>query len=1389
MGRLYDAFIEVGPKFTGMGDIKKQGSKAGQEYGKALADAAAKAAAANVRKLGEALANARSKEADAAGKVRVAEEKLNEVRSNSKAKASQVAAAEEALAAAQRKSAKASDVASGAAKSLDQARDKVSKAAETTGKAGGNRFTSGFRGALSKFKPDQQGKQVMTRFGVGLNGAIGSVVSKSAGIFAAGFAAVKVGGLAKEAVNLEATFSQTMNTMAAVAKVPADQIKTLSDLAIKMGADTTFSASEAAGAMLELAKGGLSAATIQSGALEGTLTLAAAGGTDLATASTIASNALNTFGLQGKDMASVAAALAGGANASSASVESLGEALSQVGPGATTAGLTLQDTVGVLSSFDAAGIKGSDAGTSLKTMLTRLVPSTDAAKSAMEQLGLKFTDANGKFVPITNVAQQLKDKLSGLSDEQKTAALSTIFGSDATRAATVLMKEGATGLGKYIAATKDQGAAQDVATARMKGTAGAMESFKGSVETAKLQLGLFLAPAIQGGLRALTKMLNGIAPAAKRLGPTFATLKTGIQAFGQAFKGEGVTSDGFVGVMEHLGVSARAVFGFFKTEILPRLKEFGGYIKTTVIPIVGQLIQDKLAKMGQMFGSIKNAIQDNRPELEKLGGVLLNIGKFVIEKVAPALQMMNNNVFPSVGRGASFVIRTIGFLIKAFDAIQGAVTAAFNGVKSAITTSLGAVGTAVNAVKSAFSTAFTAVTSVVTTVVGAVSSAFTTAVGFVKTKWGEIVAAVSGPVNAVLGVLDAVWSRISPILVLPFYIAKKLISVAFNGILAGFTAAKNWVVGAFSAAWSAVSGVLAGPLNYAGAVIKRSWALIVAAFNTAKGWVTGAFASAWSAVKSVVAGPLAQAKAGLDRTWALVKAAFNTAKNFATGAFASAWAGLKSIITTPITLAKNALTTILGAAKGGVQWIFKQAVSGISKVWNGLQELAKKPIRFIIDTVLNKGLIAGFNWIAGKFDAPQIAPIPMPKGFASGGFFDGRLPGPPSSKDNLLGYAKGGAFGLAGGEMVVNAKDTKRTLPLLKHINDGGSVPGFADGGLIGTLKSGISKGFNAAKDFGSDALGFLKDPVKWFKDRFAGPLGRLGELGNSPVAQIASAVPRKLADTIAGKAKSLLGLGGGGFNASLAGVLSFVKSQVGKPYVWGGVGPGGYDCSGLVSAAINVALGKNPYSRVGATGSMPWGVMAPGAGAFSIGWFKGNPGHTAATVNGTNIESSGGVGVHMGPGARGANNSLFTNIAHLKGFAQGGRVGDDPFDLLSPRGKHYVGGDMAARLRAQLHELHMGHVGHQAHVSHLNHLNHRAPSNRGPKPIGVYDKGGRWPSGTIGVNTSGKTETVIPGDGQIELSDRSLQKLAGLLAGMSITLDGRRLDAALSRSALGRGY
>jgi len=361
-----------------------------------------------------------------------------------------------------------------------------------------------------------------TLFGARLNKRLGggfsasaAIARKSAGLIAGAFAVAGVVQFAKDSVTAAATFDKTMRQVATVAKLPTSAIKDLRNVALDMGAKTSFSASQASEAMLELAKGGLTAAQIKGGALEQTLVLAAAGGIELGDAAGYVVKSLNTFGLRVDKATDVAAALAGGANASTASVEDLGMALSQVGPGAKTAGLDIQETVGVLAAFADAGIQGTDAGTSLKAMLTRLVPSTAAARSEMKRLGLDFVDSKGNILGIEQVAEQLQQRLGKLSQAQRIAALATIFGSDATRAATVLADQGAEGLARYIKATHDRGAAEKLAKSNTEGAAGAFERLQGSIETVQIIIGTALLP----------KLADAADWASKKLPEALATLQ------------------------------------------------------------------------------------------------------------------------------------------------------------------------------------------------------------------------------------------------------------------------------------------------------------------------------------------------------------------------------------------------------------------------------------------------------------------------------------------------------------------------------------------------------------------------------------------------------------------------------------------------------------------------------------------------------------------------------------------------------------------------------------------------------------------------------------------------------------------------------------------------
>lgn len=231
---------------------------------------------------------------------------------------------------------------------------------------------------------------------------------------------------------------------------------------------------------------------------------------------------------------------------------------------------------------------------------------------------------------------------------------------------------------------------------------------------------------------------------------------------------------------------------------------------------------------------------------------------------------------------------------------------------------------------------------------------------------------------------------------------------------------------------------------------------------------------------------------------------------------------------------------------------------------------------------------------------------------ADGGF----VTGPGGPRDDKVPAM------LSNREFVVNAASTARNREMLEYINSGGVVPrGFAEGGYV--------------KPTVVEVIPPSKAGLKIFGDAI---------------------------------------LGGMNGYAAMAGPLGWAASQAGKPYIWGGVGPAGYDCSGFMSAITNVIQKRNPHVRRFATGSFPTGDFGAGGGNFMIGSRRGNPGHMAGTLMGVNVESRGGEGVVVGPRARGARDSLFGgNIWHLKGYRDGGMVsGDPPFDLLSPLGKHF---------------------------------------------------------------------------------------------------------------------
>lgn len=326
------------------------------------------------------------------------------------------------------------------------------------------------------------------------------------------------------AVMAAANFDQAMSGVQAATHESTANMEALRAAAIKAGADTAFSATEAAAGIENLAKAGVSTRDILGGGLSGALDLAAAGEIGVAEAAETAATAMTQFGLAGSDVPHIADLLAAAAGKAQGEVSDYAQALNQAGLISDQVGLSIEETTGALAAFGSAGLLGSDAGTSFKTMLMRLNPSTKEAGDLMERVGLSAYDAQGNFVGLSEYAGRLRASLKDMSAEQRTAALQTMFGSDAIRAANILYEQGGKGIDKWITKVNDQGYAAETAAIKLDNLKGDLEALGGSFETALIGMGEGTQGPLRSAVQGVTKLVNAfneLPPAAQGVATGF----------------------------------------------------------------------------------------------------------------------------------------------------------------------------------------------------------------------------------------------------------------------------------------------------------------------------------------------------------------------------------------------------------------------------------------------------------------------------------------------------------------------------------------------------------------------------------------------------------------------------------------------------------------------------------------------------------------------------------------------------------------------------------------------------------------------------------------------------------------------------------------------------
>ena len=525
----------------------------------------------------------------------------------------------------------------------------------------------------------------------------GKVVAGASVAVAGAFA-----GIGVASVGLAMDFEKSMSGIKAVSGATADEMDGLTKLTLQLGKDTVFSAKEAAVGIEELIKGGVPIADIMNGAARATLNLATAGGVDLASAAEIASNSMAIFNLKGADMEHVADQIAGAANASSLSVTDFKFSMAMAGAVANLSGQSFDSTAQAIAVLGQQGLKGSDAGTSLKTMLMNLQPTTKAQSAAFKALGLDtgalgnaFLNADGSFKQLGEIAGILNVATKDLSKSQKTLALEAIFGSDAIRAAAIIAEAGAPGFTK-MATEMNKVTAASVAAERLNNLAGDIEMLKGSVETAGIMIGTAFTPQLRG----LTQWVGGLTnkfielmdKGASPMGAIFQIVQEQLGELAEAFR-------------EWVGPASTAMFaklGELKTnlwnwiqETVPGVIRQLGEWKDAFIDWVRPLIPPLLVELRNMLGRVWGWISDTAPGLvtkfadEWAPAAFEWVGEAIANLVPALAQLLRAIVTWTITTGGPKLVEMgvklgaalIGGLARALVGIGSVISSAVSGVR------------------------------------------------------------------------------------------------------------------------------------------------------------------------------------------------------------------------------------------------------------------------------------------------------------------------------------------------------------------------------------------------------------------------------------------------------------------------------------------------------------------------------------------------------------------------------------------------------------------------------------------------------------------------------------------------------------------------------------
>lgn len=686
----------------------------------------------------------------------------------------------------------------------------------------------------------------------------------------------------KAVYSVAADFDSNMSAVQAITGATSDQFNSLRDTAIQLGKDTVFSSTEVSDAMIEMGKAGWDSQQIIDG-MAGVLDAASASGERLSTVSTIMADTITNFGLSADNSAHVADVLTQAANAGTISISDLGESFKYIGPVAKTLGISLEDTSTALLAMSKSGIRGSQAGTSLRSMLTNLVNPTEKVSNAMAELGLEVTNQDGSFKSLDDILAQLRTSMAGLTDDQK-----------AQYAAILANKTGMSGLLSVLNLSQEEydslassidncgGVAGETAAVMQDNLKNDVEQLMGSLESLAITIMDNLNPYI----REFVQWLESVVDWFTQLDPAIQTVITVLAGLVAAIGPVLIVLGGIISGATQVNMALGSITqGFQALTSLPSLMSTISGGLSAAFAAITSPIAIAVAVIGVLVAAFMNLWNTN----EEFRNAITEIWTGIVETLTTFFQG---------------IAERLGALGITWDSIVQGLSDAWNVFCSFLAP--------------IFEGAFQTIQIVLETVTGIITGLLDVFIGLFTGNWDQFLQGVST-------IFSSIWDGICS------FLGNQLNTLAGLGqafcdnfgniIMAGLEA----VSGFFSSVWNAIVSFLSGV-----------WNGIVSGVTGFMSSVSNTISSVWNAILSTVTSIV-------QNIWNAVTNAFNNVVNAISNAMNSAKQGVSNGINNILNFFRNLPGNILSALGnlGGLlvnagKSIINGFLNGLKAAWNGV---------------------------------------------------------------------------------------------------------------------------------------------------------------------------------------------------------------------------------------------------------------------------------------------------------------------------------------------------------------------------------------------------------------------------------------------------------------------